>query len=399
MTTSPLDAQLRDLEQQLEDERQARRAAEASQHAQARALDQSESRYRMLIESASDIIYKADYQGRLVYANPIATRKLGYTLDEIRGRHFAEFIHPEYRQRLAEYYLDVFRNRREANYTEFPIVTRWGDEIWIGQNVWLVLDPTNPALILEVNAVARDITDRRRAELATRTAQSRLAALVGSLHAGVLTVDEHRRVVIANAAFCRIFGFTCPSEELLGRHATGLLFEYRQQFVDFEGFMKCISEHFVSQRAINDLDVRMRSGQILSMDYVPIFSGEEFMGHLWRFRDITKLFNAQEQLRRSEEKYRSIMENMELGFLEVDNQGTIVRAYERFCQMTGYTEAELVGQPDAILLTPDYREIVRQQSTRRISGETSTYEVQVVRKDGRLIWVLVSGGPVIDETR
>jgi PAS domain S-box-containing protein len=397
MSISTLDEQLRHLERQLDDERHARRRVEAQQRAQARALDESESRYRLLVESASDIIYRTDYQGRFVYANPIATRKLGYSLNEMVGRHFAEFIHPDYRQRLAAYYLDVFRNRREASYTEFPIVTRWGDELWIGQNVWLVLDPKNPAYILEVNAVARDITDRRRAELATRTAQSRLAALVGSLHTGVLTVDEHRRVVIANASFCRIFGFDCPPEELIGRHATGLLFEYRNRFVNFEGFMKCISDHFVSQQPLNALEIRMTDGQILTLDYVPIFSGEEFMGHLWRFRDVTQLFRAQEQLRRSEEKYRSIMENMELGFLEVDNDGRILRAYERFCQMTGYTQAELIGQPDTILLPPGYQHTVRQQSARRIKGETSTYEVQVRRKDGTLIWVLVSGGPVFDE--
>jgi PAS domain S-box-containing protein len=416
--TPPYEELLRSLEGQLQQERQARQQAEAQQRAQAeqlrqteaqlgrlrqamtqqtQALHESESRHQMLVESASDIMYKTDYRGCFTYTNPIIGRKLGYPPEELLGQPFTKVIHPDYRERISQYYLDVFRNRREATYTEFPILTRSGQEIWIGQNVWLVPDPHHPDRILEVNAMARDITARYRAEQATRRAQSRLEALVGSLQSGVLTVDEHRRVVIANASFRHLFGLDLDESSLLGQHATGLLFEHRDHFTDFEALMRVVSDHFMSQQPLDEYEVRMADGRVLVMDYVPIFSGDQFMGHLWRFQDVTEIRRAQERLRRSEEKYRGIMENLELGFIETDLRGTILRAYDRFCRMTGYTEAELVGQSDDLLLNPEYRPLVTHQTESRVAGTASTYESQLRCKDGRTIWVLVSGGPVFDE--
>ena len=49
------------------------------------------------------------------------------------------------------------------------------------------------------------------------------------------------------------------------------------------------------------------------------------------------------QLAKSEQKYRSILENMELGILEVDVNGIITKAYPRFCKLIGYTKEELIG--------------------------------------------------------
>ena len=52
-------------------------------------------------------------------------------------------------------------------------------------------------------------------------------------------------------------------------------------------------------------------------------------------RDITEIRNIQEQIRKSEEKYGGLIENMELGLLEVDRHDTIVRAYDGFCRDDG----------------------------------------------------------------
>jgi len=57
-----------------------------------------------------------------------------------------------------------------------------------------------------------------------------------------------------------------------------------------------------------------------------------------------KIVERTEELRISEEKYRGIIENMELGLLEVDNDQNIIRAYDWFCDMTGYTKEELIGK-------------------------------------------------------
>lgn len=115
-------------------------------------------------------------------------------------------------------------------------------------------------------------------------------------------------------------------------------------------------------------------------------------------RDITERKKVEKKLLRSEEKFRSIIENMELGLLEVDTDNTIIKAYPKFCLLTGYDAKELEGkQADELLLDDEGRRIMEQQVKGRNKGDTNVYEIQVIKKDGSKIWVLISGAPFYDE--
>lgn len=105
-----------------------------------------------------------------------------------------------------------------------------------------------------------------------------------------------------------------------------------------------------------------------------------------------------EALQYSEEKYRGILENMDLGLIEVDNQDIIRKAYKRFCELTGYEEHELIGQKAAEFLLPDedFRRLIAEQNANRLDGETGVYEVPLKKKNGEVIWVIVSGAPIIE---
>ena len=79
-----------------------------------------------------------------------------------------------------------------------------------------------------------------------------------------------------------------------------------------------------------------------------------------------------EALQYSEEKYRGIIENMDLGLIEVDNDDIIRKAYKRFCELTGYEENELIGRKAADILLPDedFRRVIAEQNANRRDGET-----------------------------
>ena len=111
-----------------------------------------------------------------------------------------------------------------------------------------------------------------------------------------------------------------------------------------------------------------------------------------------KIIERTEELRISEEKYRGIIENMELGLLEVDNNHNIVKAYNWFCDMTGYTEEELIGKNAVDCLMADSSELkqLEQEQTKRQRGQAGVYEMQIKHKEGHNIWVLISGSPVVD---
>jgi len=252
-----------------------------------------------------------------------------------------------------------------------------------------------------VNQELRRLNDGLEQEVVERTRalsieKIRLRLLVTNLDSAVMLEDENRKIVLVNQQFCQLFDVPVPPEALLGVTPSSSGEEYKHMFLDPEGMMAGVSE-LLARREIRSNEVMyMTRGRIYSRTFIPIFSGEKYLGHLWQYLDITESRHAAEALRHSEEKYRGLIENMELGLLEVDNSDVVVRAYPRFCEMVGYTEEELIGRVAAdVLIVPDFLPVLQKQSRERATGKAGVYEVQVFNKAGERIWMLISGAPIL----
>ncbi|HXG90140.1 MAG TPA: PAS domain S-box protein [Vicinamibacterales bacterium] len=145
------------------------------------AFRATEARYRQLFDDATDVVFETDNEGYFRLVNPATLRVFGYEQSEVIGRRFTEFIRTDHRQTVFEHYRKQTDNRERASYIEFPAVTRDGREIWLGQNAWIFADPSGQ--FGGMRAVARDITERRRADEALRQAQKMEA--VGRLAGGI----------------------------------------------------------------------------------------------------------------------------------------------------------------------------------------------------------------------
>lgn len=114
--------------------------------------------------------------------------------------------------------------------------------------------------------------------------------------------------------------------------------------------------------------------------------------------DIKDRDASQKELKNNEEKYRSIIENMELGLLEVDLNEKIIKAYPKFCKLTGFEEHELIGcKATDIFLDEEGAERMLAEIEARKKGEPGVYEVQIRKKDRTKIWVMISGAPYYDD--
>lgn len=358
-------------------------------------LQKSEKRYRQLIESVQDIIYKISPLGYFTFVNPVVEQRLGYCPDEIIGHHFTELVVPEYREKLINFYCEMVHFQKESTYNDFPVYKKNGEIAWIGQTVRLIENEGN---VVELVAVARDITEQVATDDALRTTQTRLSTLITNLQKGVLVEDENRKIILVNQLFCDLFEIPAPAEALIGADCAQSAEESKYLFKNPEGFVKQINDLLAKQEISINEELHMVNGRILERDYIPIFLEEQYRGHLWKYEDVTEQFLAREQIRKSEEKYRGIMNNMELGLIEVDNEDHIIRAYDRFCLMMGYTEEELIGKVASdLFLPPEFRGIFEQHQSIRSEGRATSYEVQMIKKDGSRIWVILSGAPIMDE--
>lgn len=129
---------------------------------------------------------------------------------------------------------------------------------------------------------------------------------------------------------------------------------------------------------------------------------ESGFSHQLLQKEISHRKKAEESLKSNEEKYRRIIDNIQLGLLEVDNNEMIQFANEPFLELTGYKLEEIVDKKASlVLLNPEDEESaaeIGKQNELRKSGDSDSYEVSILDKKGQKKWLIVSGAPNYDET-
>ncbi len=207
------------LNAELTREIQGRRKAEED-------LATSERRYRQVVEAANDVIYTTDAQGRFAYVNPVALRKSGFSREELVGRSFLALIHPDHRDEVKSWYLSQYSTRTPQTYYEFPFVAKGGAAVWVGQNVQLLMKDEN---VVGFQAIARDISERKRAEEQLNASVKEKEVLMREIHHRVKNnfqvisallslqadhAEERNAVEVLTSANARIMAMALVHEKL-----------------------------------------------------------------------------------------------------------------------------------------------------------------------------------------
>jgi len=150
-------------------------------------LRRSEERYRQLVDNANDIVYTTDMEGRYTTLNRAGERISGYTREEVLGRSWKEIVAPEYVPLVSEMLLRKLAGQRSVTFYEVEMIAKNGRRIPLEVNSQIIYEEGQP---VGVQGIARDITERRRAESLLRArfereAESEKMRSLGQLSAGV----------------------------------------------------------------------------------------------------------------------------------------------------------------------------------------------------------------------
>jgi PAS domain S-box-containing protein len=217
------------------------------------------------------------------------------------------------------------------------------------------------------------------------------------MHSAVLAENTKREIILTNEIFCDLFDIPLDPDSMKGMDCSNAAQSSKHLFEDEEGFVSGIEKILLNKKRVDGELLKMKDGRVLERDFLPIYENGEYQGHIWKYQDITELMTSKESLKNIEDKYSKIIENLELGLIEVDLEEKITKAYPAFCHMTGYTEHELLGLKATTLLAFEEDSVnINEQNDLRRQGISSVYETKIRTKDGSIKWLIVSGTPIYD---
>lgn len=342
-----------------------------------------------IMDSVMGIICIFDDREHLARWNRNMERVTGYSSYELLQMNVSDLIAVEERQSVRDTVKNIFVENVPGLF-ETLVLTRAGRKIpYLVTIVTTIIGSKKYRVCLGL-----DISKRKRAEEALQHEKALLTGLLDSIPDLVFFKDLHGVYLGCNAEFARHVGRS--PEEITGH-------------TDFDLYPENLARSF---RENDELTIRSKKphhneewidypdGKRIIVDTLksPLVStvGKR-IGILGVARDITGRKMAEELIRRSEEKYRRIVETAYESICVMDRTQSITFVNQRFADLLGYTVEEMIGEPITAAMHPDDLEDHRMRIQNRIGGLKEAYERRLVRKDGSTCWVLVSVTPLFDQ--
>ncbi|APY08080.1 PAS domain-containing sensor histidine kinase [Winogradskyella sp. J14-2] len=346
-----------------------------------------------VFENIIDAYVVMDLWGNVLKMNDAAVHLLGYDKKE-EDFNLVTLADQTEIDNVMEAF-DLLMSEGAVTNFQVKINTKFGEQKLVQINASIILGPDNKPIAAQ--GIVRDITKDKQAEEQLIESKNRLSTLIRNLDSGVLLEDENRKIILTNNKFCDLFNIPLKPSQLVGEDCTNSAQQSKDMFSNSEGFVKRINDIVEKKELVIGDELKMLNGNILERDYIPVFSDATYKGHLWRYRDVTLSRKYRHSIEVEREKYRNIIANMNLGLMEVDNNDRILMINQSFAEISGYTEKELIGKQGRKIFTTD-KEVqkIKNESKKRLKGESNSYEIKVKIKNGETRYWLISGAPNYD---
>jgi len=329
--------------------------------------------------------------GKFVKVNNTFSQMIGYSEQELKNLCVDAISSPE---NVEESNL-LLAKLKKGEVEKFTIVRRYRPKrggVFIARTMVNYVNDGQGSQEYQV-AIIEDISKEREAEKKVEASENRLSTLISNLNTAVLLEDENKKVALANKMFCSLFEIDKTPEELKGADSTQFIEIAQHAYVNPKEFRKRVEKILLERKMVLSDELETLDGRYLERDFIPIYTDGVYKGHLWAFNDVTISKNYKRNLEKQREKYSSIIANMNLGLMEVDNDDKIQMVNQSFCQMSGYTEEELLGKTAHNVFNVPNDENFEERDKRRAKGNSDSYEIEVRNKKGEIKHWLISGAP------
>jgi diguanylate cyclase (GGDEF)-like protein/PAS domain S-box-containing protein len=351
-------------------------------------LRESEEQFRAIFEAAKDLIFIKDRDLKFTAVNPAIERYYGVSASEMVGKPAVSLFGKEVSERSMKEDLRVLGG--EVIDTEHPFQLQGNTVI---QNVVKVPMRNSAGEIIGVCGTARDITEHKRMEKELRQSEERFKMLAEQAPLGISIMATDRSFEYFNPRFTKIFGYTTddvPDEDTWFEKAYPDK-AYRKKVIST--WKRDIAEKVkVGEENPRVFTVRCKDGQDKIVDFrrVDLIDGKQYQV----YEDITVRAKAEEVLRRSEEKYRELINGMNDTAWVIDFNGKFIDVNDAAVEVLGYSREELLAMgPHDIDSSLDAEKIIGLIKGMR-TDKLQVFETTHTTKDGKAVPVEIKSSLV-----
>ncbi|MEG3618207.1 transporter substrate-binding domain-containing protein [Magnetovibrio sp. PR-2] len=366
-------------------------------------LKRSGERFDLALKGGDLGSWDVDLVNRETVVNDRYLEMLGYTREEVENVqdlwHIS--IHPDDLQTV----LDTGHNYRHGQLNtyevEYRAVTKSGDIRWMtskGATVDYADDGTPTRMV----GTVMDITDRKLAEEAIREAEEHNRLILESAGEGVFGLDVDGTTTFVNRAACQMLGFS--PEDLIGQSIHTLI-HHTHANGDAYPIEDCYMRKAFTDGEIHRVEDEVlwrQDGTCFPVEYTstPIRKGEELLGAVVTFSDVTERKHAEEALRESQERFELTTRGSGDGLWEYDARTGENWFSPRFTEMLGFDEGDLTFTLDTWqeLVHPDDLQRATQAFIDHLDKDVPyDIEYRMITRNGQFMWFRARGKSLRDE--
>ncbi|MFX0082713.1 MAG: PAS domain S-box protein [Candidatus Hodarchaeota archaeon] len=351
-------------------------------------LIESENKYRQLIENSLEGVWVIDEDANTTLINPSMANILGYEVNEMKGRTLFDFTAYEDIEATKK----TLERRREGIKEEIEkeFIRKDGTKVFTRLMTSPIFD--NDGKYKGAIAFVSDITNRKKTENLLRESEEKFRTLFEIVPASIVVLDLNGNIVLYNRKFCDLHGVKNP--ELLKHKSIRNFFSAKDLPKLKESMTKSLKG---ISRGMNQYTMLKEDGTEFQAEAISIGIKDkngEITGLIGVAQDITNRKKADQELKESEEIYRTLTEQSFLG-IAILQDDKIQYVNEQLAHTVGYTVEEILAWEKGGFLNfihPDYRKFIAKQARKKQLGESDVinqYQFRGIKKNGDIIWLEV----------
>lgn len=363
-------------------------------------LKESEVRWHFALENAGDgvwdwnavtneVFYSTQWKAMLGYEEA----EIGDTLEEWSGR-----VHPEDIKQCLEKVEQHLKNETPIYVSEHRIKCKDGSYKWVLDR-GKVIEWTKDGKPKRVIGIHSDISERKINEAKIKESEIFLQGILEATNDGILAVDNNGRVIKSNNRFMEMWNI--PNELMDKKDDHALLQHIQEQVLNPEEFISGIQVLYNSERSNLD-SVLFKNGRVFERYSTALKIGNDIVGRVWSFRDISENKKAYEQLRDSERLLKQSQEVSKIGSYVLDITAGEWHGSEVLNDMFGISKSDGHSINDWIsVIHPEDRDTMSEYFSNEVVGKKNRFdkEYRIQRiNNGHVCWVHGIGELEFDST-